>query len=80
MLKIVAKVNNRSTLFLGLDRTNTTRLHEGKPIVLDAQALVGGGPRIQDIVLCAGETLEEIHAELSKHMTLPAYVEPEPES
>lgn len=80
MLKIVSKVNNRNTLFLGLDRTNTTRLHEGKPIVIDAQALVGGGPRIQDIVLCAAETLEELHAELSKHLPLPAFVEPDPES
>lgn len=73
MLKIVASVNNRETLFLGLDRENTTRLHEGKPIVVDAQALTAQlkhGP-IQDVVLCAGETLDDIHAELSQYIPLP---------
>lgn len=78
MLKILATVNNRRTLFLGLDRTNTDRLHEGKPIPVDAQALAAttpGGP-VQDIVLLAGETQAEIHAELSKHLPLPPFQEP----
>lgn len=73
MLKIVATVNNRQTLFLGLDRENTTRLHEGKPIAVDAQALTQqsqGGP-VQDIVLCAGETLDDLHKELGQFLPLP---------
>lgn len=74
MLKIVATVNNRQTLFLGLDRRNTTALHAGKPIAVDAQALLAqskdGGP-VQDIVICAGETLEDIHRELGQYLPLP---------
>ena len=73
MLKIVATVNNRQTLFLGLDRENTTRLHEGKPIAVDVQALnqtSRGGP-VQDVMLCAGETLEDIHRELGQYLPLP---------
>lgn len=74
MLKVVATVNNRRTLFLGLDRENSNRLHEGKPIVVDLQALapVGDG-RLQDLVLCAGQTLAEVHAELSQFLPLPPW-------
>lgn len=80
MLKIVATVNNRKTLFLGLDRANTTRLHLGKPIVVDAQALIPTGTgQVQDIVLCAAETAAELHAELSRYMPLPPYVETGPD-
>lgn len=69
MLKIVAVVNNRRTLFLGLARTNTERLHDDQPIVVDSQAIGGievdGFPcPIQDIVLLAGESLADVHAQL----------------
>lgn len=78
MIKIVSTVNNRQTLFLGLDRANTTRLHEGQPIVFDAQVLLRGlDEPVQDIVICAGETLEELHGELSKYLPLPPFTTPE---
>lgn len=79
MLKVLATVNNRRTLFLGLDRVNTARLHEGKPIHVDAQALAATaeGP-VQDVVLFAGETTAEIHAELSQYLPLPPFQEPTP--
>lgn len=74
MLKVVTTVNNRRTLFLGLDRENTTRLHEGKPIAVDVQALMAqakdAGP-VQDIVIVAAETVELIHRELSRYLPLP---------
>lgn len=69
MLKVVAMVNNRRTLFCGLDRENTKRLHAGQPIAIDAQA-VAGAP-VLDVVLFAGETLEDCHAELGKYIELP---------
>jgi hypothetical protein len=69
MLKVGATVNNRRTLFLGLDRTNTTRLHAGEPIAVDVQALaVGVGGPFQDVVLFAGETLEDMATELDKYV------------
>lgn len=78
MLKIVATINNRQTLFLGLDRENTARLHEGEPIAVDIQALVHGsnGVPIQDIVLCAGETLADLHRDLSQFLPLPPMEQP----
>lgn len=72
MLRIVATVNNRQTLFLGLDRTNTDRMHQGDPVVVDLQALTANIEQpVQDIVLCADETLADIHADLSRFLPLP---------
>lgn len=71
MLKVVATVNNRQTLFLGLDRQNTKRLHAGEPIHFDLQALTAQIADVQDVVICAGETVAEIHAELSQYLPLP---------
>jgi hypothetical protein len=69
MLKVIATVNNRRTLFLGLSRENTRRLHKGQPIPVDAQALTQGalldGP-IQDVVLFAGETEDACAEELGQ--------------
>ena len=75
MLKAVATVNNRRTLFLGLDRTNTERLHGDQPIVIDVQALLAGGPYtdVQDLVITAHETLADAHAAWSELMPLPPY-------
>lgn len=69
MLKAMALVNNRRTLFLGLSRENTRRLHEGLPIAVDAQALaqMAQGEPVQDIVLFAGETEEACAAELAQY-------------
>lgn len=72
MLRVVVTINNRRTLFLGLDRANTKRLHNGQPIVTDIQALGSTeSDPIQDIVLCADETLGDLHTKLSKYLPLP---------
>ena len=67
MIRAIGELNNRRTLFVGLDRRNTTRMHEDEPIVVDAQALlaaVGDERQIQDIIIFAEETPEEAHARL----------------
>lgn len=64
MIKVLAQINNRQTLILGLDRENTTRLHSGKPIAIDIQALAAQHDSVQDVVICAGESLGDIEAEL----------------
>lgn len=78
MIRLVAEIHNRRTMLLGLDRENTSRLHAGKPIVVDLQAMssnVEGD--LQDLVLCAGETLGDIHDELSRYIPgLPPFEEP----
>lgn len=79
MLKIVAVVNNRKTLFLGLSKVNTSRLLDGKPSVIDVQALVAGAEPVQDIVLCAGETDKVVYDELAQYIDLPPYREPRPD-
>ncbi len=83
MLKVLATVNNRRTLFLGLERENTARLHDDKPIVLDLQAMTQSiemAAPVQDIVILAGETLRDVYAQLLEVMPeLPPYVEPEPD-
>lgn len=77
MLKVLTTVNNRRTLFLGLDRENTNRLHGGKPIAVDVQALAATvDGEVQDVVLFAGETLADVHAELSQFVPLPPLEEP----
>lgn len=71
MLKIGVTVNNRRTLFLGLDRNNTDRLHRDQPIPVDIQALAQGGDLdgpFQDVVLVAGETLSEIATTLDRYI------------
>ena len=69
VLRVVATVNNRRTLFLGLSRENTRRLHQNEPIPVDAQALAQtsllDGP-IQDVVLFAGETEDACAEELGR--------------
>lgn len=78
VLKIVATINNRRTLILGLSRENTTRLHDNKPIAVDVQALTAAlseGP-VQDIFICAGETERDLHMEWSGLIpNLPSYEE-----
>lgn len=77
MIRVVATVNNRITLFLGIDRENTERMLAGSPITCDAQALATNSPGpIQDIVIYAGETLEAAHTQLAQYLPLPPY-EPE---
>jgi hypothetical protein len=81
MLKIVAEVNNRQTLFLGMSRLTTAKLHMGQPIPIDIQALAqtSGGKPIQDVILCAGDTDKDVYDELKKYMPqLPPFVEPTP--
>lgn len=74
MIKLVAEINNRRTLILGLSRMNSVNLHNGRPIIIDVQALIEsiqateGSRPPQDIVLCAGDTEEDIYAELRDHM------------
>lgn len=78
MLRVVANINNRRTLFLGLDRNNTDNLHVDQPIVVDYQALMqtSGGQPVQDIVIFAEETLEQVHQNLlDAGLPLPPYAE-----
>lgn len=80
MLKAIATLNNRRTLFLGLQRENTKRLHDDKPIVIDLQALLAGDDPIQDIVIYAAETHRGLHDQLtSLGLPMPPFVEPTPE-
>lgn len=81
MLKVVVDISNRRTLFLGLERNNTERIHKDEPIVIDLQALTAqmDGP-VQDLVIVAAETPREVHAMLSVHfhrigVELPPYKE-----
>lgn len=79
MIKAVAHINNRATLILGLDRRNTDSIHAAKPIVVDLQAILQGSPNteaVQDIVIVAGETLQQVHADLARFLPLPPYEEP----
>jgi hypothetical protein len=81
MLKAVVRVNNRVTLFLGITRDNTDRLHVDEPIAIDLQVLVqqSGGRPVQDIVLYAGETDRDVYDQLaSRGLPLPPFVEPQP--
>ena len=81
MIKMIATINNRRTLFLGLERTNTDRLHDDQPIPIDLQAMLATTdvPDVQDIVLLAGETLAEVYAQLAEGIPgLPPFQEPVP--
>lgn len=65
MLKLVATSQTpdgpQSTLFLGLERENTNRLHDNKPIVIDMAEL----PKAFDrIVILGGETLADVYDDL----------------
>lgn len=82
MHKAYALVNNRRTLFLGLTRKNTERLHEDKPIHIDLQAMLAtstlDGP-VQDLVITAGETERDTYEMWSQFLPLPPYVEVGPD-
>lgn len=57
-IKAIARVNNRTTLFVGLSRANTTRLHEDQPIPIDLKAMLQLTPNvdeIEDLVIFAEE-------------------------
>lgn len=73
MIKMVATVNNRRTLFLGLSRENTTRLHDDQPIAVDVQALLALLPvdDVQDVVIFAGETEESMADQLRQYGVIP---------
>lgn len=61
--------DGRPVILIGLDRENTKRLHDGKPIRVDLREappkglLIPGGPILY---LIAGETLKDIADELTK--------------
>jgi ABC-type Fe3+-citrate transport system substrate-binding protein len=61
MIKAAATFGKKKVLILGLSRENTERLHNGEPIKVDLEALGLVGP---DVILFAGETEEEMKAEL----------------
>jgi hypothetical protein len=79
VIRAVATVNNRCTMFVGLDRNNTTMLHEGHPIAIDVQAIMAQVPadQVQDLVIFAGETLKAAHEELGEYLPLPPFDQPE---
>jgi hypothetical protein len=81
MLQVLTTVNNRTTLLLGLDRENTARLHDGQPIVVDAQALLAqvDSDRVQDVAIFAGETLADLHRDLSEYLPLPPPLAADPD-
>lgn len=68
MLKIVANLDGRATLFLGIDRENTSRLHADMPIKVNAEELLEptGMDQVQDVVLIAGETMADILDQLRR--------------
>lgn len=64
MIKASAiKANGAAMVILGLSRENTTRLHDGQPILVNARNI---DPRLPDvdIAIVAGETEEAIAADL----------------
>lgn len=64
MIKAVTTTTDgRPAVFLGLSRENTTRLHEGKPIVVRLRELHLGLPDL-DVMLIAGETEDDIAEDL----------------
>ena len=80
MLKVVAEVNNRRTLFVGLSRENTVRMHRGQPIAVDVQALLAQVKEVgdvQDIIIFAGESDRDVHATLAEYLPLPPFSEPD---
>lgn len=68
MLKIVANVGGRATLFLGIDRANTERLHADMPIKVNAEELLEptSMDKVQDVVLVAGETVADLIDQLRR--------------
>lgn len=54
------------TLLLGLSRQNTERLHDGQPIVLNANDVDPRLPELR-IALAAGETEEALRRELERY-------------
>lgn len=79
MLKVVSLVNNRRTLFLGLSRENTMRLHDDQPIAIDLQAMTAGMDPVQDVVIYAAENSRDLHDKLAAAgLEMPPYVEPQP--
>lgn len=70
MIKVFVHVNNRATLILGLSRNNTEHLHKDHPIAVDLQALLATNTTKvpQDIWIIAGETEEEMYAQLRRAM------------
>jgi hypothetical protein len=69
MIKIVAETSMGATLFLGLERANTDRLHADMPIGIDVQELLAatsGVKSVERIVLIAGETLEDVYHQLRR--------------
>lgn len=74
VLKVVAQVEGLNVLFCGLDRENTTRLHDGRPIVVELLELIASMPEdstIDRLVVFAGETLEDCRRELGHFLPLP---------
>lgn len=65
MLKIVATSQTpngpQSTLYLGLERANTDRLHDNKPILIDMAELPKSFDRI---VILAGESIADVYDDL----------------
>jgi hypothetical protein len=68
MIKVIAQINNRKTLILGIARDNVDLMMTDHPMIIDLQALQQEAKMwepIQDIIIIADETLEALHAQLS---------------
>jgi hypothetical protein len=65
MIKGRIQTSNGATLLLGLSRENCNRLLDDKPILITSAMLVELGlPGVTEIVLVAGETEEQIVADM----------------
>jgi hypothetical protein len=82
VIKMLAQLHGRRTLFLGLTRENTARLHGNEPIAVDVQALLAQVPEsdaVQDVIIFAGEDLKQVHGQLKPFFPdLPPFEEPTP--
>lgn len=77
MLKIVTTINNRRTAIFAFERVNLERLLADQPVLIDMQALVQHADYdepIQDIVIMAEETMQDVHRRLTNvGLPLPAF-------
>lgn len=79
MIKMIATLGGKKTLFLGLERLNTEKMHDGKPIRVDVAELIEGfedKDAFDEVIVWAGETLEDAYNELREAIPdLPPYEE-----
>lgn len=83
MIKVVIQMGKSRTLFIGLDRTNTDRLHNDEPIMLHLGDLLKKAKLVEvdEIVIFADETLDAAYHQLDTHIpgVLPPFQELEQE-